>query len=290
MTRRRNGAAYLFLAPFLILFGGFFIFPVIYAFGMSLFASRGLTSVYVGFTNYTLAFHDTDFWSAMGRVVYFGVIQVTVMILLALIMALFLDSPLAHARAAYRLLYFLPYAVPGVVGAIIWAYLYSPATGPLQGIVNGAGLRVNLLSSDTILYSIMVIVTWGWTGYNITILNAGLSSIPPDLYEAARLDGAGDFLIAVRIKVPLLRPLLALTTVLSIIGTLQLFNEPYILSALASIPSTFTPNLDIYNQAFQFGSFNYSAALAIILTIVTVVASGLFLVVTGRGQEEPAWQ
>lgn len=290
MTRKRNGAAYLFLAPFLILFGGFFIFPIIYAFGLSLFASRGLTSIFVGFTNYTLAVHDTDFWSAIVRVIYFGVIQVTVMLLLALILALFLDSPLAHARGVYRLLYFLPYAVPGVVGAIIWAYLYSPTTGPLQAIVTGVGLRVNLLSSDTVLYSIMVIVTWGWTGYNMTLLNAGLASISTDLYEAARLDGASDVAIALRIKVPLLRPLLVLTAVLSIIGTLQLFNEPYILASLTSIPSTFTPNLDIYNQGFQFGSFNYSATLAIILTAITVIASALFLLVTSHGREESAWQ
>jgi multiple sugar transport system permease protein len=115
VTRRRNGAAYLFLTPFLILFAGFFLFPVIYAFGMSLFASRGPTSLFVGFNNYTLAFHDTDFWSAIVRVIYFGLVQVTVMLLLALIFALFLDSPLAHARGVYRLLYFLPYAVAGHV-------------------------------------------------------------------------------------------------------------------------------------------------------------------------------
>lgn len=286
MGRQRNRAAYLFLGPFLILFLGFFVFPVIYAFGMSLFASRGLTSIFVGFTNYTLAFHDADFWSSIVRMVYFGLIQVTVMLLLALIFALFLDSPLAHAGGLYRLIYFLPYAVPGVVGAIVWAYLYSPNTGPLPGIVNGLGLHVNLLSPDVILYSIMVIVTWGWTGYNMTLFNAGLTSISPELYEAARIDGAGEFWIALRIKVPLLRPLLVLTAVLSIIGTLQLFNEPYILASLTPIASTFTPNLDIYNTAFQYGSFNYSATLAIILTVITFAASYLFLFLTGRGQEE----
>ena len=270
MARHRNGAAYLFLAPFLLLFAGFFLFPIIYAFGLSLFASRGLASVFVGFTNYILAFQDTEFWSAIARVTYFGVIQVAVMLALSLVFALFLDSPLAHAHGLYRLLYFLPYAVPGVVGAIVWAYLYSPTTGPLQGIVTGVGLHVSLLSSDVILYSMMVIVTWAWAGYNMTLLSAGLASISPELYDAARLDGAGQFSIAVRIKVPLLRPLLVLIAVLSIIGSMQLFNEPYILSAVTSIPSTYTPNLDIYNTAFQFGSFNYSATLAILLTALTV--------------------
>src|SRR5579871_2744199 len=93
VTRRRNGAAYLFLAPFLILFAGFFIFPIIYAFGMSLFVSRGLASVFVGVTNYALALQDTEFWLAIARVTYFGVIQVAVMLALALVFALFLDSP-----------------------------------------------------------------------------------------------------------------------------------------------------------------------------------------------------
>jgi multiple sugar transport system permease protein len=284
MGRRRNGAAYLFLAPFLILFAGFFLFPIIYAVNMSLYVSRGVSSLFVGLNNYTLALHDSDFWSSIGRMVYFGVIQVTVMLSLALIFALLLDTRLAHFPSLYRLLYFLPYAVPGVVGAIVWAYLYSPSTGPLQNMVDALGLRVNLLSSNVVLYSIMVIVTWAWTGYNLTILNAGLASISPDLYEAARIDGANEFWIALRIKVPLVRSLLVLTAVLSIIGTLQLFNEPYILSSLTSIPSAYTPNLDIYNMAFSFDSFNYAATLAVILALITLMASYLFLFVTGRGQ------
>jgi multiple sugar transport system permease protein len=286
LGRQRNRSAYLFLSPFLILFLGFFIFPIIYAVNLSLYASRGLTSIFVGFNNYTLASHDTSFWSSIVRMLYFGAIQVTIMLLLALIYALFLDSPLALASGFFRLIYFLPYAVPGVIGAIVWAYLYAPDAGPLQGYVSALGLHVNLLDASVILYSIMVIVTWEWTGYNITLYNAGLASISPDLYEAARMDGASEFWIAVQIKIPLLRPILVLTAVLSIIGTLQLFNEPYVLSPFTPIPITFTPNLDIYNTAFQFGSFNYAAALAMMLAAITFVASYLFLFLTGRGQSE----
>lgn len=286
MGRTRHRAAYLFLAPFLVLFLGFFVLPVIYAFGMSLYISRGLASIFVGFQNYELAFQDADFWSSIERMIYFGVVQVTLMLLLALVFALILDSPLGHARTLYRLLYFLPYAVPGVVSAIIWSYLYGPYTGPLQGILNRIGIHVSLLASNIILYSIMNIVTWAWTGYNMTIIAAGLTNISPDLYEAARIDGAGEFWIAVRIKIPLVRPLLVLIAVLSIIGTLQLFNEPYILATLTPIPASFTPNLDVYQTAFSFGSFNYSATLAIILSVITIAASYLFLFLTGRGHEE----
>ncbi len=289
MPRRRSGTAYLFLAPFLILFAGFFIGPILYAGGMSLFAARGQASRFVGLTNYTLAVQDTEFWAAIVRVTYFGVLEVAVLLTLALVVALVLDSPLAHAPGLYRLLYFLPYAVPGVVGAIVWAYLFSPTTGPLQSIVSGVGLRVDLLSSDVVLYSIMVIATWAWAGYTMTLLSAGLTAIAPELYDAARLDGAGEVAIAVRIKVPLLRPLLVLSAVVSLIGSLQLFNEPYILSTVTSIPSTFTPNLDIYNTAFQFGAFNYAATLAILLTALTAVAAGVFLLVTGRAQGDAPW-
>jgi multiple sugar transport system permease protein len=206
------------------------------------------------------------------------------MLLLALFLALLLDSPFAHARPFYRLIYFIPYAVPGVVAAIVWANLYSPSIGPLQNIVNHVGGGTNLLGPNTLLYSIMVIVTWSWTGYNMTILAAGLTSIPPELVEAARIDGASELRIAVQIKVPMLRALLLLTSVLSIIGTLQMFSEPYIFRSLTVIPTTYTPNIDIYNQAFTFGSFNYATTLAVVLSGLTFLMSGIFLLITSRRQ------
>ncbi len=285
MKKGSYRTAYIFLAPFLLLFLAFFLFPIVYAFIMSLQTSRGLSSVYVGFHNYEVALHDTDFWSAIARMVYFGVIQVTTMLLAALVSALLLDSPFAHARRFYRLLYFLPYAVPGVVGAILWGYLYAPTIGPLQAILNALGLHISLLNTNIILYSIMNMVSWGWIGYNMTIYTSGLAAISPQLYEAARMDGANELWLAIRVKVPLLRPLLVLTSVMSIIGTLQIFSEPYILSSLTSIPFSYTPNLDIYNTAFSFGAFNYAATLAVLLTVITCVASSLFLYVIRRGQE-----
>jgi multiple sugar transport system permease protein len=183
-------------------------------------------------------------------------------------------------------LFFLPYAIPGVVATIVWSYLYSPGVGPIQGLVSALSSKTDLLSSDVILYSMMNMVTWAWVGYNLTILASGLAAISSDLYEAARIDGAGEFWIAIRIKVPLLRPMLTLLTVLSIIGTLQLFNEPYILNMLTPIPSTYTPNYDIYMTAFSYGSFNYAATLAILLACITFIASFLFLFLTGLGQGE----
>jgi multiple sugar transport system permease protein len=291
LARARQRSAYAFLAPYLLLFLVFFILPFVYSFLLSLQTTRGVVTEFVGLHNYALALADANFWSAVLRMVYFGLIQVTAMLLLALAFALVLDSPAVKGTNFFRLVYFLPYAVPGVVAAIMWGYLYSPTVGPIASVVHAVhGKFVNFLDPNVVLYSIMNMVTWEWTGYNMTILHSGLTSISPELYDAARIDGASEWQIALRIKTPLLRGLLVLTAVLSIIGTLQLFNEPYILasSGLTALPYSYTPNMDVYNEGFSFGAFNYSATLAVVLAVVTFVASYLFMWLVRRGQAEEA--
>ncbi|MCL6444417.1 MAG: sugar ABC transporter permease [Alicyclobacillus sp.] len=240
------------------------------------------SSHFAGFTNYLLVLHDSGFWEAIGRVTYYGVVQVSVMLFIAILLALLLDSPYVKGKSFFRLVYFLPYAVPGVIAAIMWGFLYSPDLNPLLGAFKlfTGGKSVDLLSSTHLLYSIMNMATWEWTGYNMTIYYAGLTSIPIELYDAAKIDGCSELQVAWHIKLPLLRPMLVMTTVLSIIGSLQLFNEPSILSSLTAVPNDYTPNMDIYNTAFSYGNFNYSAALSLTLALITIIASVLFMYLT----------
>jgi multiple sugar transport system permease protein len=166
----------------------------------------------------------------------------------------------------------------------MWGFLYSPDLNPILsifGIFTG-GKPLNLLDSGTVLYGIMNMATWAWTGYNMTIYFASLTSIPIELYDAAKIDGCNEFQTAWHIKLPLLKQVIIMTTVLSIIGSLQLFNEPYVLSSLTSIPATFTPNMDIYNMAFAYGNFTYSATLSITLVLITFIASLLFMYATSE--------
>ncbi len=274
------------LAPFFILFLGFFIYPFFYSFYLSLFATRMGSSQFVGLNNYFVAFSDSSFWSSIGTVIYYGVLQAVSVLLLGMILALFLDSSLVKGKAFFRLVYFLPYAVPGVIAAMMWGFLYSPELDPLLKIFNlfNGGKSVDLLSTGHLIYSIVNIVTWEWAGYNMTLYFAALTALPVELYEAAKIDGCNEFQIALRIKLPLLRPMITFTSILSIIGSLQLFNEPFILSSLTSVPPNYTPNLYIYNMAFSYGNFNYSAALSFLLAFVTFVASMIFLYFTSGEQ------
>jgi multiple sugar transport system permease protein len=206
------------------------------------------------------------------------------MLILATILAMFLDSVVVRFKKFFRLAFFLPYGIPGVVAAILWSFLYLPQLSPVVAVLKDAGFgTVDFLGVHSVLWSIANIVTWEYTGYNMLILYAGLQAIPQPLYEAARLDGAAEWQIALRIKLPLILPSIVLTAVFSIIGTLQLFSEPDVLKAITSnISSTYTPNLSAYTQAFNLNNPNYAAAIAVVLSVGTFILSFGFLKLTQR--------
>ncbi len=286
--RQRVVLPYLFLAPFLLLFILFFILPLVYALGISLFADRLVGgTVFVGSQNYLQAFQDSSFWEGVRRMLLFMVVQVPVMLCLALIFALLLDSGMTKLRTLFRLGFFLPYAIPSVVAALLWGYLYSPSFGPFAQIASSLHLPApGFLTDSGMLASIGNIVTWQWTGYNMIILYAALQAIPPELYEAALVDGATGWKVARYIKIPLIAPALVLTCVFSIIGSLQLFNEPRIMWTLAPdvIGDHYTPNLYAYNLAFNDQQYNYSATISFTLGAIVFVCSYIFMLATNRGR------
>jgi multiple sugar transport system permease protein len=228
-------------------------------------------------------FHDAGFFAGVGRVLLYGIVQVPVMLILALVLALLLDSQVVRGKAFFRLAFFVPYAIPGIIAALLWGYLYDPSLSPIVKAFQGLGLSPDFLGRGTILWSIANIATWAWAGYNMLIIFAALQAIPTEIYESARLDGCSGFRIAWYIKIPLVAPALILTCIFSIIGTLQLFNEPSVLQAISNnIPSSFTPNLYAYYTAFGNNNYYYAAALSVLLALVTCVLSFGFLRVTQR--------
>ena len=274
---------YVFITPFFLLFAFFFVFPVVYAMISSLYVNHFGVTTFSGLKNYILVFHDGAFWKSIMRVVYYGIIEVTIMLVLALILALILDSPLIKWKTLFRLIYFLPYAVPAVIAAIMWGFLYAPNLDSALNILSiFGGPLIRPLNLSEVLYAIVNISVWEWTGYNMTIYLASLTSIPQELYDAAMLDGCNQVQVARYIKLPLLRPTIILTIVLSIIGALQLFNKPYILSSLTAISSTYSPNLSIYTTAFSYLNINLAAAMSVITTIITMGASIIFLRLTRK--------
>jgi multiple sugar transport system permease protein len=265
------------ISPFALLFAVFFVLPFGYALYVS-FTRQG-TGAYVGAQNYRFVLTSPAFWSSLGRVAYFGVIAVTLMVVLSLFLALLLDSPYCVGKKVFRLLFFIPYAVPGVIASIMWAFLYSPQIDNLLRFPIWLGFGhspFDPLSAPAVLYAIVVILIWETAGYNMTLYLTGLASIPQEILEAATVDGCSELRLAWRIKIPMIRKMLMFTSVLSIITTLQLFNEPQILGAVASLPSGYTPNIMVYDEAFQLGNLPMSAAMSLVLGVITVAATALF--------------
>ncbi|MFK7601964.1 carbohydrate ABC transporter permease [Deinococcus sp. SM5_A1] len=277
---RYRTTPWLFLTPFLLAFTAFFIAPVGYAVYLSLFIKKRsgfgpAQSVFGGLDNYIRAFQDTAFLQSLGNILLFLAVQVPIMLIVATSMALILDSVKSgSAQKFFRTAFYLPYTVPGVIAGLLWGYLYSKNLSPLNQIT---GLKTDFLSSSILLFSIGNIVTWTWTGYNMITLYAALQNVPGDIYEAARIDGASNWNLTRYIKLPLLRPALTLTAIFSIIGTMQIFSEPFVLRPLGYVPDNITPNTYLYLAVARDGNFGYGAALAIIMALFTLMFSSFFL-------------
>jgi len=274
----------IFIVPFAVLFTLFYLVPIGYAVYQSLLVIERdgtfgkATEVFGGLTQYILVFQNGPFWESIARVLSFGVVQVPVMLGLALIFALLLDSPLLRGKRFFRLAFFVPYAVPGVIAAIMWGFLYSPNLSPFTAITS----NVSFLSADLVLWAIANVVTWVYVGYNMLIIYSALLAIPTEIYEAARLDGAGQLRIAWSIKIPLIMPAIVLTGIFSIIGTLQLLAEPQVFRSFSSaVTSTFTPNLMVYSTS-SIPNVNLAAAFSVVLALATFVLSFTFLKFTQR--------
>lgn len=289
--RRAGRTAALFLAPFALLFLGVYVAPILYTAEQSLFqvhhSGLGLTApakVFAGLANYAAAFRDAAFRGSLLRVLEIGIIQVPVMLGLALTFALLLDARRTVLRRIFRLAYFLPYALPGVIGALMWSYLVAPGLSPITALAHHLGWTLDLTTTGLLAPVIGNMLTWGWTGYNMLIIYSALQAIPPELSDAARIDGASAWGIARRIKIPMVRPALVLTAVFSIIGTIQLYNEPATLQAVApNLSSTYTPIFAAYDSVAN-NNYPYAAAESVIVALLAFVLSfGFLRVVQRRG-------
>ncbi|MEU8039695.1 sugar ABC transporter permease [Streptosporangium sp. NPDC049078] len=289
MTRRPGGGVrtasavpYLLLAPAMALFTLFMALPIAYTAYLSLRRTKvsglGLgkgsrREVFAGLDNYAATLADGELWAGWLRVLGYGLLVLVVMLGLALLFALLLDS--AHVRLARfsRISLFLPYAVPGVAATLLWGFLYLPSLSPIRQV-----LDVDLLGAGTVVLSMANVAVWGGVGFNTLVLYTALRAVPRTYYEAARIDGASEIQTALRVKVPILLPAIILTTVFSIIATIQVFTEPTTLRPLTNtISSTWSPLMKVYRDAFVTGDLYSAAATSIVIAAISLVLSFGFL-------------
>jgi multiple sugar transport system permease protein len=202
----------------------------------------------------------------------------------ALVLALLLDHGAARARRFSRIAIFLPYAVPGVIASLMWGFMYLPSTSPFSHLTEELGWgAIPFLDGGGIYPSLANIAVWGGVGFNMIVIYTSLRGIPPELYDAARLDGCGEWRIAWRIKVPLVAPALVLTGLFSLIGTLQVYGEPTMLRPMTTeISQTWVPMLQIYRDGFIRDDLPLAAAGSVVLAAGTLLVSLLLLRFTRR--------
>ncbi|GAA3465872.1 carbohydrate ABC transporter permease [Nonomuraea roseola] len=276
-TRRsyvtRRNIPYLLIMPALLGFLVFKAYPILAAMYISLTTGAGGARSFVGLDNYVRLVNDPLFWTSLWNTGLILVVQVPIMLLFALLLALGLNSPLVRLRGLWRLGVFMPSLTGLVAYGVMFSVILRKDAGLLNWLLGFFGVTpIDWLGSPFwARISIVIALTWHYTGYNAVIYLAGLQSIPKELYEAAMVDGAGAARRFWSITVPQLRPILALTVVLSTIGTLQLFDEPFVLTGGGPDNSTLTISLYLYQNGFRYFDFGYAAAIAYALTLIVAV-------------------
>ncbi|NMM98061.1 carbohydrate ABC transporter permease [Bifidobacterium olomucense] len=272
---KKQNIGIIYCLPYIVVFMLGMIIPMIYSIYLGFFQTRMIGgSTFVGLDNYIQAFSDHQLWDGFRRVLAYFVIQVPVCLMLALLAALMLDSGRIKHLAVPRILLFLPYAVPSVIAALMWGYICGQQYGLVGQMLNIFSIpSPDLLSGQIVLFVIANIATWTFMGYNMLIYYSALRVIPIELYESARVDGASELRIAWSIKIPQIKGAIVMTVVFSVIGALQLFNEPNTLKAISpeTITSYYTPNMYTYNLAFAGQNINYAAAASIVIGVITMI-------------------
>ncbi|WP_455662480.1 carbohydrate ABC transporter permease [Pradoshia sp.] len=273
---------YLFIAPAVLLFAIFTIYPIVSSFILSFQTSERGQYVFVGLDNYKRLLEDAIFWKALGNTFIIFVVQVPIMLILALILATILNNQLLKLKGFFRVSFFLP-AVTSLVAYSILFSIMLQEEGILNTLIGYAGIdQIGWLSDPFwAKVSIILAMTWRWTGYNMVIFLAALQNVPEEMYEAASIDGAGKIRKFFSITVPSLKPVILFTAILSTIGTLQLFDEPYNLTKGGPADATMSLGLYIYQNGFNYFDFGYASAIAYAVVVLVAVLTFIQFKVTG---------
>ncbi|HEY9423532.1 MAG TPA: sugar ABC transporter permease [Microterricola sp.] len=262
----------MFLAPALVLFAAFQIYPIGRSLILSFQTREDGVMVWDGVDNYTRLLSDPDFAQALGNTFLILLVQVPIMLTIALLLAVALRSSFVRFKQGFRLVYFLPAVTALLAYAIVFRTLLNGDSTVLNQFLGFAGIEpINWLGDPFwARVSLIASVTWRWTGYNMVIFLAGLSAIDPSLKEAASIDGANAFQSFRSITVPLLRPVILFALTTSTIGALQLFDEAYILTKGGPSGATLTIVLYLYRTAFKSLDFGYASAMAYVLVLIVM--------------------
>ena len=269
---------YLFILPALILFATFYIYPVYKVFELSLFEYDGISpqQYFVGLGNFGEALSSSIWWGSMWNAAFVTILALTFQNALALILALIVDRDIKGGKF-YRVVFYLPPVLSGIVIGLIWNWIYDGNYGLLNHWLSNIGLgglaRAWLSDPKTALICVGITHMWRGFGWGFIILLAGLQNIPRELYEAARIDGANSWEIFRRVTVPLMIPVFILVAVLTVLGTMQIYD--LIVSMTGGGPGYHTevPITRILAAMISSSRFGYACALGLVFGVVLLVVS-----------------
>jgi ABC-type sugar transport system permease subunit len=270
---------YLFITPFILGFLGFTLIPTVATFVMSFtnFNLSGGTARFIGALNYQNLFRDSQIWSSLLVTLKFAAIALPVGLIMPLMLAVILNSEYLRGKSLFRTLFYFPYIVPFVAAIFVWGALLNPETGWINQFLRWSGVSnpPNWLNSTTWVYPALVILgIWG-VGNAMLIFLASLQGVPTELYDAAKIDGAGWGGTFVNVTLPMISPVIFYNVTLSIVGLFQYFTVPLVLNQGTGAPggATMFYNLYLYKTFFTYQNMAYGATMAWLLFVVILLVT-----------------
>lgn len=286
IQRRNNRIGWIFIAAASLLLLLFNLYPILAAFRLAFMSGTGSNMTFVGLENYSRVFGDETFRKALFNTVLYLVVQVPIMLFLGLVVSSILQNPKIRFKGFFRTALFLPCITSSIAYSLTLKTIFAN-----EGVFNTFLSQIGLIHEPILWLNdpvwskvlIIIVITWRWTGYNAIFYIAGLQNIDPEIYEAARLDGANGFQTLIRISVPILKPIILFTSITSTVGTLQLFDEVQNITLGGPGNATMTISQYVYNICFKYvPDFGYASAICIFVAILIAVLSMIQMKVTGE--------
>lgn len=271
MTRQESRTAFIFLSPWIVGFVTLIAFPLFASIYYALTDWDLLTTPnWVGLRNFVEMMEDRLFWQSLKVTVTYALMRVPAGIVVGLGMAMILNSQIVRGRGMWRLLYYMPAVLPPVAVSLMWSWIFSPQDGILNSLLRLLGMRGLLwIQSETlVLPSFLIMAIWSLMGKNMLVYLAGLNSIPDQLLESASIDGANGLQTFIRVKIPMLTPVIFYELIMTLIESFKMFTQAYVMTEGGPRNASLFYVYYLYRNAFQYYEMGYASALAWILFLV----------------------
>ena len=273
---------YLYVLPATLMFVGLVAYPILWVIGESFRGANGKS--FVGFDQYLRAFTDPVFWRVLRNMFYWGAITVPVQMLLGGSIAYLIERHTSRSRTFFRVMFFLPVVTSVSVVSIVWAQMYAPYYGIVQEYLKYLGVQLTVAplgEPNIAIFALILVNIWQWTGFSMIMYIAGINNIPSELFDAALIDGAHGWNLAVRIVVPLLSPVTRSLLLLGVIGTLQTFPIVHLMTDGGPDHASEIFGTYIFKQGFVIGDTGYSSALSALVLCLALALSMLQIAALG---------